>query len=343
MKKLFTLMLATLAVCCVACIPLEGGNGGGGNETSFKIYVTNVAATSATITVVPSNNGTYYFDAVDKNLVDAYASKEEFAEDYIETLKAVCEAYGANFGDVLSQGEDSYTHNSLDPSTNYYAIAFGVTAGGLLTTDVSFKAFTTPADAGGSTGGGSTGGGTTGGDRDFSYFTYGYYESFGDYYETGATNWYLDFYTEDTYDVFVVEVQTPLSATSFVGSYPISNSFASGTAVAGGVDADGYIYGSFWGMISEEGTGLTETILLNSGSVNISQSGENYTVKVDALDDAGNKITFNYTGVIEFYDSESSSIAPTAVKGSSKCVARIRKGQKFVKTIPTKIESILKR
>lgn len=338
MKKLFTLMLATLAVCCVACIPLDGGNGGGGNETSFKIYVTNVAATSATITVVPSNNGTYYFDAVNKNLVDAYASKEEFAEAYIETLKSVCEAYGANFSDVLSQGEDSYTNNSLDPSTNYYAIAFGVTASGLLTTDVSFKAFTTPADAGGSTGGGSTSG-----DRDFSYFTYGYYENFGDYYETGATNWYLDFYTEDTFDIFVVEVQTPLSATSFVGSYPLSNSFASGTAVAGGVDADGYIYGSFWGMTSEEGTSLTETILLNSGSVNITQSGENYTVKVDALDDAGNKITFNYTGVIELYEEESSSIAPSAVKGSSKCVARIRKGQKFAKTIPTKIKSILKR
>ena len=401
-----------------------------------------MAATSATITVVPSNNGTYYFDAVDKNLVDAYASKEEFAEDYIETLKAVCEAYGANFGDVLSQGEDSYTPNSLNPNTNYYAVAFGVTASGLLTTDVSFKAFTTPADAGGSTGGGTTGGGTstntfavtvsditssgatvavapsnsdtyyfdvieksvldqytdkkdfatemvaeikdyyesygytladalssgsdsfsyegylepntnyyafavgvssngavttdvtvkafttsassggdnggntggnTGGgtstgDKTLNNFAYGYYTNYGDYYGSGATNWYIDLYTEDTYDVMVIEVQTPTSATDFVGTYQFGNSYAANTAVSYFVDEEGYMCGSYWCLLDSE-YNIAEYMPCISGSVTISKSDSNYTIALNALDENGNTLTTNYTGILEEYVEDYSTMS----------------------------------
>lgn len=303
MKKLFTLMLATLAVCCVACLPNEGGSGK--DSAEFDISVSAITAESATVSVTPSNDiETYYFDILEKSEFDTFDSKIEVAELIVSELQNICNEYDVSLVDILSKGADSYDFSELAPATEYVAYAFGVNANGTITTEVFTKTFKT-----------STAATTPGTGTNYTNFVYGYYEDFGDCYSVGAKNWYIDLYTEETYDIFVIEVQTALTATEFVGTYPITGTFASGTAVAGGTDSDGYIYGSFWGLMDASGESLTDVKFLNSGSVTISQSGSDYVIKVDALDDSGDKITLDYTGVLELFDSNSSDgIVSSSVK-----------------------------
>ena len=340
MKKLFTLMLATLAVCCVACLPNEGGSGK--DSAEFDISVSAITAESATVSVTPSNDiETYYFDILEKSVFDTYSNKIEIAELIVSDLQNMCNENDVSLVDILSKGADSYDYAELTPATEYVAYAFGVNANGTITTEVFTKTFKTSTAATTPEVPETPGTGTN-----YTNFVYGYYEDFGDFYSVGAKNWYIDLYTEDTYDVFVIEVQTALTATEFVGTYPITGTFASGTAVAGGTDSEGYIYGSFWGLMDTSEEILTDVKFLNSGSVTISQSGSDYVIKVDALDDSGDKITLDYTGVLEFFDSNSSDgIVSSSVKTATPSrrfhnVAKI-KGVRNAKSV--KKQALIKR
>jgi hypothetical protein len=252
----------------------SGSDSGSTSNNTFEIAVSGVTSNSATVSVYPSNNDTYYFDVYDKATVDQYGDINTFAAEYIASLKEYLTENGYTFADVLSSGADSYSFEGvLEANTVYYAFAFGASSNGAITTDVTSKTFTTEAS-------GSTGGGTTPstGDLALNNFTYGYYSNYGDYYGTGATNWYIDLYTYDTYDVLILEVQTPTSATSFEGTYNFNSSLAANTAVPYFIDDDGYICGSYWCLLDSD-YNIADYRGCASGSLKISKSGSDFRSK----------------------------------------------------------------
>ena len=291
----------------------NGGNTGGGTSTNtFAVTVSDITSSGATVAVAPSNSDTYYFDVIEKSVLDQYTDKKDFATEMVAEIKDYYESNGYTLADALSSGSDSFSYEGyLEPNTDYYAFAVGVSSNGAVTTDVTVKAFTTSASSGGDNGGdngGNTGGGTSTGDKTLNNFAYGYYTNYGDYYGSGATNWYIDLYTEDTYDVMVIEVQTPTSATDFVGTYQFGNSYAANTAVSYFVDEEGYMCGSYWCLLDSE-YNVAEYMPCISGSVTISKSGSNYTIALNALDENGNTLTTNYTGVLEEYVDDYSTMS----------------------------------
>ena len=288
----------------------NGGNTGGGNDdpsqNTFSISVTEISSTSANVAVTPSNNDTYYFDIVDKAFYDSYSNKADLAADYVAYLQETAAEYAAlgydvTLADLLSSGNDSYYFDGiLDPNTDYYAVAFGISANGTVTTDVTAEAFTTTGT------GASTGGSTD--------FVYGYYSNYGDYYGTSAANWYIDLYTESTDDVLVVEVMTAISASEFTGSYNFASTYAAGTAVAGDEDSEG-LWGSLIGVMAGDGY-LSDYNLIKSGSVVISKSGSDYSIVLDSTGENGQAVKISYTGVLEEWDDYSlaSASAKKALK-----------------------------
>lgn len=150
MKKIFNFMLAIAAIVGVACTPNNEGNGGENNgpkpALTFTIQLSNITSTSVKMEVTPSNNtDTYYFDVVETSVLSHYSSPKAFVADYISQLKALYEEHGLALGDVLSQGPDSweYEEGQLEPNTDYYAFAFGVTAEGVVTSEVTMESFKT--------------------------------------------------------------------------------------------------------------------------------------------------------------------------------------------------------
>ena len=151
MKKIFNFLLAMLAVCGIACTPNnEEGNGGENNDPTpaltFTIQLSNITSTSVKMAVTPSNDtDTYFFDVVETRVLGHYSTPEAFVADYISQLKAIYEENGIALGDALSKGPDSweYQESTLNPGTEYYAFAFGVTPEGVITSKVAMEPFKT--------------------------------------------------------------------------------------------------------------------------------------------------------------------------------------------------------
>ena len=285
---------------------LEAAAGGSGSDepsnNSFAITVSDITSSGATVAIVPSNTDTYYFDVIEKDVFDTYTDKQAFAAEMVAGIKEYCESYGYTLADALSSGSDTYTYEDfLDANTDYYAFAVGVSSSGVITTDITVKAFTTLASG--------NGGGNEGG-KEFNNLSYGYYTNCGDYYESNATNWYIDLYPEEGMDFVTLEVQTALDATDFTGNYTLASTFEAGTAVAGFVEVDdegGYVCGSYWGVLYSNYE-LADYALLASGSVTIGKTGSNYTIVVDAVDIDGYKVTVNYEGVLKEYIDDGASL-----------------------------------
>lgn len=114
------------------------------SDLTFSIAVTDLKATSATITVTPSNNTeTYFFDIQPKKLVD-----EDYADD-ASLIAALDKTYvDAGYGGIagmLSTGEDGFKPTTLEAGTSYYVLAFGYNTAA--TTAVTRHEFTTETTA----------------------------------------------------------------------------------------------------------------------------------------------------------------------------------------------------
>ena len=291
---------------------LEGSGSGNGGSTggelkdiTFTFDVANITSSTADVTVTASTNDTFYFDVVDKASLDTYYGGDAslYAQDLVDY---VVNDLGETFTDYVSMGTDSYTFEDLEASTQYYVFAFGVLANGTITSKTSTTTFTTLAGSGSDSGSGSTGG-----DKNLTNFAYGYYTNYGDYYEVGATNWYIDLYTADTDDMFVLEVQTATSATTFTGTYQFATTYAAGTAVA--FTENG---GSYWGLLDENWENIIDYAPVVSGTAVIGKSGNNYTITVDALDDNGNSIKVAYTGELEEYVDDDNTVSTQRLSNS---------------------------
>lgn len=161
MKKLFNFMLVVLAACGISCSNLGDENtmpGNGGNEnndnggdtnvtTTFEIEVSSITPLGAYVSVTPSDNAaTYYYGVVSKVDFEKYLNAKAFANKVVSELKKNCDSSDLTFAEVLLKGSDGYQVPYLIPDTDYYAYAFGVTADGVVNTDVTTKPFTTLAE-----------------------------------------------------------------------------------------------------------------------------------------------------------------------------------------------------
>lgn len=147
LRSLLMMMLAAFALTFAACDGADDGTKEtpGGGDSAFALTVSDITASSATVSVVPLDaTVTYYFDVVEKSAFDRYSDAQAFATDYIAALKEDIEQLELPLSDLLSQGNDSYSYaGTFTPSTEYYAFAAGVDADGTITTDVVTKAFAT--------------------------------------------------------------------------------------------------------------------------------------------------------------------------------------------------------
>ena len=296
------------------------------SENTFLVSVSNISATGATVSVSPSTTDTYYFDVLEKEIYDAYTDKKAFAAEYIAEVKDFYESYGYSLADALSSGNDTFSFDGLlDPNTAYYALAFGVTTSGTITTDVTTLEFTTLESSGNT------------GDKNLTCFELGYYENWGDYYGTNALNWYIDLYSQTTNDYFVLELQGNLSDTApAAGEYQLLSTFAAGTAVAGGVDADGYGYGTYWALFDDSFERLVESSFCTSGTVKIGKSDNLYTIDIDAVGEYGESIKVSFAGVLEEWVEESALSAQKLSNNLTKrfCTASRMMKQKQLKMAP---------
>lgn len=284
--------VVTTDVTLKAFTTLSGG--GVTSKNTFSVDVTNITADGATISVTPSNSDTYYFDVVEKAVYSSYADGKEFAVEYINYLKYYYEGYGINLTDLLSSGADSYTYggdNPLSPGTGYVAFAIGVSTNGEITTNIEIEEFTTLS------GGSDSGSGSTPGDKNISNLVQGWFTNYGDFYEMGATNYWIDIYNADYSEALILDLQAAPSATSFVGTYPFNLSYEAGSAISGFI-YDSYFCGSYWAALSASGS-VSDYALISDGSVTISKDGDNYVLSLNATTDDGYTITASYNGVLE--------------------------------------------
>lgn len=155
MKKLFNLLLMGTMVALVACDPVNPNPTPTPTATTFEITVSDITATTANVSVKPSNDTVYYFtDLLEEDDLQEYASIEAYADSLLDYIPAYVEWYNANYGpyygkitieDMFIKGLDEYDYEELEPSTKHYVFAFQVDLNEMKRVgDVTTKEFTTP-------------------------------------------------------------------------------------------------------------------------------------------------------------------------------------------------------
>ena len=113
----------------------------------IAIEVTNITATKATATCTPDplTGFTYYYDYLPKEEADLLMPTDEDKIGYI--VQSINEALAnypdLSWADLIEEGVAEDTLVGLAPLTEYYAIAFGIDAGGNVTTKLYKEEFTT--------------------------------------------------------------------------------------------------------------------------------------------------------------------------------------------------------
>lgn len=143
MKKIFSILaVALVAFSFASC---NGNNPTPGKDGKFAILVENITATSADITVTPTDTAAYYFWSV------YYAESIKEAGDSLgaylaEDLKAEYGSYDwalvASY--LLTKGEDNYSFSELPSETDLAVVAFYLDSTYTVLGEVGIKEFTTP-------------------------------------------------------------------------------------------------------------------------------------------------------------------------------------------------------
>ena len=251
------------------------------SNNTFDIKLSGITAYGAKIEVTPSNGDFYYFYAIEKAEYEKYESNEAFAKSVAQEIKRMSVDVTSN----LSTGYDSHTFNALlKPGTDYYAYALGISGNGVPTTGVTRVAFKTLTP--------------TGDEIVLDYFVEACAMKMNGFYKEGVATWSIAFHAEDEENTLYLDIQTPLTATDFVGDYTFDSSFDPNTAVVGAMEEEKYWSGSLW-YVNDKLGNLVKSKLLSSGSVKITKSDNIYTISINALDQNNEKLKGSYTGPIE--------------------------------------------
>lgn len=140
--------------------------------------------------------------------------------------------------------------------------------------------------------------------------------------------WYGDLYGMNTCvwelqmrDVSLAQDKTPTAAGTLInltlfgepcqfadaslteGEYTFSNTFGVRTMMMGGQDGNGGYLGSI--VRKWDGRSYAETLCMNSGTLTLTRSGDNYTAVLDAVTDRGVVVKASYTGQIAITGDDS--------------------------------------
>lgn len=143
-KNFFAVLVSMFALLMTAC-ETPNDNGGGDENVTFEISVSDITSSGATVSVVPSDKSVmYYFDKVPQETYKAYKNDTEFMKAMIEALRAYVEVSGSSLFSSISVGEDSHTYSGeLAPATDYYIFAFAIDSKLNPTSKLALKEFTT--------------------------------------------------------------------------------------------------------------------------------------------------------------------------------------------------------
>ena len=120
--------------------------------TPATINVTGITLTSAQVEITPTAGvGKYNMGIVKKSEFDASGSDQAFCQKQLEEFKKGAAEWGMNLSEYLdfslydeSEGPQKVTNSDLEPGTEYYAYAYGMsTADGATTTPIEKFAFST--------------------------------------------------------------------------------------------------------------------------------------------------------------------------------------------------------
>lgn len=143
MKKIFSILaVALVAFSFASC---NGNNPTPGKDGKFAILVENITATSADITVTPTDTAAYYFWSVYyaesiKNVGDSLGAylAEDFKAEYGSYDWDLVASY------LLTKGEDNYSFSELPSETDLAVVAFYLDSTYTVLGEVGIKEFTTP-------------------------------------------------------------------------------------------------------------------------------------------------------------------------------------------------------
>jgi len=141
MKKFFAFVAAALvAFSFTSCDPNSPESNG------FKITVSNIAATTASVAVEPTDAEATYYWGVAESAELAKLSDDSLKSQVIAMINYYIEAYAAlgselTYDDFLSKGNDAYDYEGLTPNTEYTVYAFKLDANGVAKGNVAKKAF----------------------------------------------------------------------------------------------------------------------------------------------------------------------------------------------------------
>lgn len=168
MKKVsfFMMLLAAIALMTTGCEPTPTPDGGNDDQTgqtpdgddvidptpikNFAFSVSDITGSCAKVEVKPNIANTYYFDIIERAEYEQYDDPkvliEEIIADIEETILIYQEVFQEQVSliDFLNEGKATWFCTcSLDPQTEYYVFAAGVSADGRVTTDVEVMPFKT--------------------------------------------------------------------------------------------------------------------------------------------------------------------------------------------------------
>lgn len=159
-KILFTLATAMMMFAFVSCdkeTPNNNNNNNNNNndpevptptELTFEFEVSDLTATSATVTAIPSDQeASYYMDCATLEEVESMGGEEAFMEFIVDALIELGAEEGYSVEEtleiLLSVGTDSWTPSGMTPGSSYIVFAFGVEYDGTITTEFFYEEFTT--------------------------------------------------------------------------------------------------------------------------------------------------------------------------------------------------------
>lgn len=165
--------------------------------------------------------------------------------------------------------------------------------------------------------------------------------NYGDYYEVGCNNYWIDIYEDGNTGVGLylsLDLLTNASADALAGTYTPSYDATSyeKVYVEGGIDEEGYLFGCW--LLTLDGDSVDESgplAPMYDGTITLAKSGSKYTVTYNCYDDAGNKITGSVSAEYEYYDYSDEYSAPrkSAKKTAPHKWAKAQRSASFKKVI----------
>ncbi|MCD8206851.1 MAG: hypothetical protein LUD72_02830 [Bacteroidales bacterium] len=135
---------------------------------------------------------------------------------------------------------------------------------------------------------------------------------YGDYYQTGTANWMLCIYPE-VGTGFVIDISADASYDMDgglpVGTFTVSTNGGVLGTFFNGVLYRGYVSGTWLLTFDEDGALTAPYAPIDGGTIEISASGDSYTITIDGVDDRENSVTGTWTGTPTISDYRTSTTA----------------------------------